>query len=61
MVAIVWHEKSKFATYNNVLAIQSGWHNPVRFDAPIASRLASVIDLDQGIQFVKVQADFNSI
>ena len=60
-VAIVWHGESNFKTYNNVLTIQSGWHDPVRFSAPMASRLASVIDLDQGIQFVEVQADFNSI
>ena len=60
-MAIVWHKKSKFGTYNNVLTIQSGWRNSVRFDASIASHLVLIIDLDLGIQFVKVQADFNSI
>ena len=49
-----------FITYKHEAAIQSGWHYSTRFDAAIASRLALTIDLDQGIQFVKVQARFNS-
>ena len=48
-------------TYSNVLTIQSGWHDSARSDVAFASRLALMVDLDQGIQFVEVRADFNSI
>ena len=61
LVAIVWHRRVDFKTYKHEAAIPSGWHDSARFDASFASRLALIIDLDQGIQFVKVQADFNSI
>ena len=50
-----------FKTYRYDTAIPLGWHNSTRSDALFASRLALVIDLDQGIQFVEVRADFNSI
>ena len=60
-VAIIWHVEVDFTTYKLVAAIQSGWHDSARSDAAIASRLALVIDLDLGIQFVKVQAIFNSL
>ena len=60
LVAIILACGVDFKTYKHEAAIQSGWHNSTRFDASIASRLALMIDLDQGIQFVKVQARFNS-
>ena len=60
LVAIIWHGRVHFKTYNYKAAIQSGWHDSTRFDASFASRLALILDLDQGIQFVEVQAGFNS-
>ena len=59
-VAIILAHGSWFQTYKRVSAIPSSCHDPARFNATIASRLALIIDLDQGIQFVKIQARFNS-
>ena len=60
LVAIILAWESDFETYKQVSEIQFSCHDPAQFDASIASRLALMIDLDQGIRFVKVPARFNS-
>ena len=60
LVAIIWHMEVDFTTYKHEAAIQSDWHDSTRFDASIASHLALILDLDQGIQVVKVPARFDS-
>ena len=59
-VAISLACRVDFKTYKQLAATQSGWHDSTRFGASSASRLALIIDLDQGIQFMKAQANFNS-
>ena len=60
-VAIILAHGSWFQTYKRVSAIPSSCHDPARFNATIASRLALIFDLDPVIQFVKVPANFYSI
>ena len=60
LVAIILAWESDFETYKQVSEIQFSCHDPAQFDASIASRLALIIGLDQGIQFVRVQVHFNS-
>ena len=60
LVAIILAHGVDFKTYNHDSTIQSGWHDSALSGAAIASRLALVLDLDPGIQFVKVLAGFNS-
>ena len=57
-VAIILACGVDFKTYKHETAIQSGWDDSARFDAPIASHLALIIDLDQGIQFVPIAIHF---
>ena len=43
LVAIIWHGRVHFKTYNYKAAIQSSCHDSIRFDASIASHLALMI------------------